>query len=536
MVSEPVDTSQQSHYLYRSNGVFLYSDSKKVLLEDTPTAISGLTYRLLLVLISSGNQVLDSQTLAQKVWNKNFVSDETIAQRISLLRKALNDSDKTYVESLRGEGYRWIPPVISQPIISQEFETALKDKTPIFKKTALIASLACLFVAALFYLFSAQVQRNNMLETNTEPAKSLRLERAEQYAKQYNKNANNIAIKLYEQALQTEPHETRAILGLAQTLLQSVVKFNGSNEQLEKAGELSEQLLSDNPQDWQANWLRGYYFDVLGNIDKAIIHYEKSLNQNPSSEKTAGSLAYLYVRKGRLHEAMHLNIQAFSGQSRYKILQIAEILYLADLQQQAQTWLISAYNLAPDDNFAADSLASFHFNNGNTEQAEDLLLSLEQAQTATQDSYFLLSFIALNRQDIATARDYLQKALALRPTSPYSQSLLYWFDKRHNKPQMSPPKPQIETNDSGWPNLYVAQSIVEVADGQMTEAIKSLEKAKAKGFLDYQYLLISPPFEALRELKAFEQLIAQMMHSAHAERTKLQRFTLPKVNSLLSAK
>jgi TolB-like protein/TPR repeat protein len=57
--------------------------------------------------------VVNTDTLMQEVWGKVVIGEETVKQRVKLLRKALGDSSETpkYIASVRGRGYRLIAPV-----------------------------------------------------------------------------------------------------------------------------------------------------------------------------------------------------------------------------------------------------------------------------------------------------------------------------------------------------------------------------------------------------------------------------------------
>lgn len=72
-----------------------------------------LTYELLLALAGAAPGLLTHQELAERVWQGRFVTPETLAQRVMLLRRALGDdaSNPRYVRGVRGQGYQLIPVV-----------------------------------------------------------------------------------------------------------------------------------------------------------------------------------------------------------------------------------------------------------------------------------------------------------------------------------------------------------------------------------------------------------------------------------------
>jgi len=76
-------------------------------------SLPGLTFDLLLALARRAPRVVDSEELIAEVWSGAAVSDETLIQRVALLRRALDDDarEPRYVRSVRGRGYCLVAPV-----------------------------------------------------------------------------------------------------------------------------------------------------------------------------------------------------------------------------------------------------------------------------------------------------------------------------------------------------------------------------------------------------------------------------------------
>ncbi len=72
-----------------------------------------LTYALLLALVDAAPRLLSHDDLAERVWQGRWVSPETLAQRVTLLRRALGDDagSPRYLRVVRGVGCQLIPPV-----------------------------------------------------------------------------------------------------------------------------------------------------------------------------------------------------------------------------------------------------------------------------------------------------------------------------------------------------------------------------------------------------------------------------------------
>jgi adenylate cyclase len=72
-----------------------------------------LSFRLLAALVRHAPDTIGKDELISEVWNNVIVGDETLSQRVRLLRQALGEDgqDPRYVASVRGRGYRLICPV-----------------------------------------------------------------------------------------------------------------------------------------------------------------------------------------------------------------------------------------------------------------------------------------------------------------------------------------------------------------------------------------------------------------------------------------
>lgn len=75
--------------------------------------LPDLSYRLLVTLAASAPAMISKDDLISAVWGEVVVSDETLMQRVKLLRQALGDDSQNprFISSVRGRGYRLAAPV-----------------------------------------------------------------------------------------------------------------------------------------------------------------------------------------------------------------------------------------------------------------------------------------------------------------------------------------------------------------------------------------------------------------------------------------
>lgn len=81
--------------------------ARRVTREGVELNLGKLSFDLLEALVRAAPAALSNDEIVARVWSGDAVTDENIKQRVSLLRRALaGESDREYVETLRGFGYR----------------------------------------------------------------------------------------------------------------------------------------------------------------------------------------------------------------------------------------------------------------------------------------------------------------------------------------------------------------------------------------------------------------------------------------------
>lgn len=509
---------------------------RKVWCDDTALDVSGLTFTMLRALVLADNQVLSNDALVAAVWKNKVVSDETVAQRISLLRKSLGGEKNTYIESVRGEGYRWVQSVSAVPLDTSGNTSTHYSNT---KKRLIVGMVAFLIVAVLIGIsqiidspVATVERRESAIDVDT-----LILNRADKYASHFNARDNANAIQLYRQYLQTHPDDIRAIRGLTQALLHAVSKFGGAVELLVDAGTYSEDLINQNPHEPYHIWLRGFYFDVQGNITDAIAWYEKGVVAAPDSNELKGALAHLYVQKGRLYDALVLNDETKGSEQHYQFLQTAQIYRLAGLKKQALDSFHLAYRLSPDDAFTNIALAQQYIVDGQLDMAQSVIDQLHQARIVTAGTKQVEAIILLMQDKRLPANDAIKQAMQLKPGSVYAEAWGDWMqreadtqsgaiaDSTINSVLEKPwgPEAAIEQLNQ-WPNIWVMKAIKAQANARSEQALHYLKLAVSQGYLDHQWLETIPPFASLRGNPEWVALIALAKQKAALEKRKIEKY------------
>ena len=108
-----VKTVLRRYHREDASGTIVFKDLKvltkeaKVFLGQEEILLTAMEYRLLLVLLQNKGIVLSRNNLLENLWDVDgdFVNDNTLTVYIKRLRAKLNDTEETYIRTVRGRGY-----------------------------------------------------------------------------------------------------------------------------------------------------------------------------------------------------------------------------------------------------------------------------------------------------------------------------------------------------------------------------------------------------------------------------------------------
>lgn len=114
-------------------------------------------FDLLFVLVENAGHVLDKTSLMEHLWPDSFVEESSLTQNISLLRRALAEDDRNYIETIPKRGYRFVAEVneIGEPAAapvhtSSETQLAHSNRKV---STYVAAFTGCLVLVVAFGFF-----------------------------------------------------------------------------------------------------------------------------------------------------------------------------------------------------------------------------------------------------------------------------------------------------------------------------------------------------------------------------------------------
>jgi DNA-binding winged helix-turn-helix (wHTH) protein/thioredoxin-like negative regulator of GroEL len=500
-------------------------DRRKVFRRDgSEISLPALSFDTLKALIEAAPAVLSANELIDRAWRGSVVSDETVTQRIRLLRQALQDDRRQprYIETLRNVGYRLIPPVSTVPHVA--------DNSSSFHRMIAGGVIAVLVIGVTAWMLESRQEPVEIEDTaagfSLGPVTAVELsDQARTLVRQRNQDSLRHAIDLYEQALEMEPDnvDIRAALSLA--LSTSVAWYGDSIELAARAERLARQA-AESGNFFQAEFALGFSLDAQGKIGQAQAAYERALALDPEHYGVRASLAYLLQVKGRLVEALSHNMIAYEKAPPGMLdSQIASCLRLLGFYSIASEWLDRTNQLDPDSAHAAparalDLITRHEFDEGRRIIDMALARGVEQVEL-----YEYRIVLALLNNDINAAREVLDSVPAsIGHRGPFEvwRIVVNTMTSGVDSDVMEKDDAIIASADADtWPDDYLYAAILEAAAGHDDRAIAALQRLAAAGYRDYLWLSLLPTFADLHGEPAFDHIVAGMRADVDRQRAQL---------------
>ena len=481
--------------------------------------VQGLSFRLLAFLLAHGTDVVSFDTLIGEVWSPAIVGEETVTQRVKLLRQSLGDDGRQprYIRSVRGRGYQLCePPQLDDETVPPASTTRRRRIT-----MAIAAIITAIVLAGMVTVIRHSAQPSRPITAAQELS-----QRAAYYAGIGQRDNNERAIALYLQVVALMPEDAAAQVGLSRAYSARVCLYNFPYEWTTHAQQLAEAVTKASPRRADAWSALAYAYDCRGDMSAAIAAYEHALALDPDDDATRASVAYLYQEQGRLVDALRANLDMHGDGTkvRFRDVQIARELDLLGFHDAAENRFRHNFKLNPDSVFSNIAWPRHLFLQGRFAEAR---LALDQAMTRNTphvDLYQLAGELALLRGDRDGAEASFAKAVQLRPqmSLPATLAALYarqppstaWLDERIVAMRSQPAS-------VGYPSDRLELVLLQWARGQHEQAMDTLSTAVRAGYIDLAYLQTSPLFRTMAAEPAYAAAIDTISRSIAAQHAQV---------------
>ena len=487
---------------------------RQVFKSGVKVKVSDLSYRTLLVLLENAPNVVSVDQLIEQVWQGVKVSQETVTQRIALLRKSISNNQNQhdrYIVSVRSQGYRLVTPVKEKRSADLNINI----------RYTVIAILTLIISSGIFLWFSNGVQKTDKpIVVNAVIQSDDFNKRGRRYLSNHDAKNNRLAIEMFEKSLQEKANNLDALVGLSFAYSHEVSKFNQSNKLLENAILLAEKATQLYPEESKAWNALGFAHDVNGDIDTAISHYKASLDLNPQSSSAQAAIAYLHGIKGELVQSLKMNLLLLDSGLEYSNLQLAENLHLLGFVELADQWYQRADVLSPSNVFASNQRVRFLISNQRYQEAQLLLDQIKEKGINRPETHTLQGILQLIRGNKSLALASFAKALKINNEDFEAQvwGLILSDEIEHKIKAL---EDMWLHKEYYWPSDVINKVILYAALGERDKMMAGLKDAFDQGYMDSQWLLQLPPIKHYLSDTEFLFWIDQIQQKAGSQRQEL---------------
>lgn len=490
-----------------------------------------LSFDLLVCLIRRSPDVVSLETLIDEVWRGTAVGDETVVQRVALLRKALGDrsADPRYVRSVRGRGYQLIPAVLRLERSGSESPLAPRpgDAEPRRKTRRWVALPAALLLATALgaaLWMPSPTTPPTAAPTTAEPSVDRLVERGMEYLARHRADDNERALELFERALAADPESVEALTGASLAHSHRVTKFNHPLTWADEAETLAQRALALDARSAEAHHALAMARDAQAEIGPALDAYRRAVELDPQHAGAWASAGYLLYVRGELAESLEWSLRslALGADLPYGELQVAQALAALELDPAAEVWFEKTLALRPDNVFAHIDYAEFRLSRGELDHTLELVTRAEEEGIERPELLVLRSRVALLQGDRAAARGFAIEANERFPESFEATVYRQLLDPVHDHAQLLERIAQARQHGDEWPEHRLSEAMLHSAAEEHDKALATLDETITLGYRGIDRLVIDPMFEGLRRNPGFWSRIEDLRSRVAAERAKVQ--------------
>ncbi len=387
------------------------AETRTVVRDGTVLPLRGLSFDVFLELVEKAPETVTAEVFARSVWRSDHISDETLTQRIRLVRRVLDDDPiaPRYIRTVRARGYALAAKVEPMRELPKEEGSSRTDAAHPHLLLAIIASIG-LLAATSALIGKYHTEDDEKLGTHKHTASELLIGRAtNQLALHTAENTQN-AIDLLDRALEKDPSNYEARLQRSVAFSTSATKFGGTQEMKTEARRLAEALIAERPEDSNAWAAYGYALGALGRLDESLQAYRQAYTLDPYNASALSSAAYTSLIQGNIYDALQLELRAknIGGATRYAETQIALALDLVGHPASA-SWHDKAMELNPRQAVVISEVARFHLRRNEPQSAQKVLSSVRGSDRDAPIILQLQGRAAINLGRYNAAREYFEK-------------------------------------------------------------------------------------------------------------------------------
>ncbi|MDM7859088.1 winged helix-turn-helix domain-containing protein [Alteromonas sp. ASW11-36] len=377
---------------------------------------------LLVLLAKHPGELVGKEQLLNRIWSDVVVTEDALTRCVSRLRKALNDSAKAprVIETLPKRGYRLVAETVKWHRIASEVSaesqdtdliakevitpepTVVEKEQPAWQVWGVAILIFFAFVAGLYLVNPQEVDEVKDNEI------ALIISQADDYYTQMRRADNEMAIELYQQAIAMRPDSGQGQAGLANALVQQVLRWPNpasepellttdlegaiqsgrtatpeAEQKLNRALSLAQRAVRVSPNDARSHKALGFVYSAQQKFDLALASYHTAVEKEPDAWDAMINIGDVLEITGHDAEAIHYFEQAFAAMGRVYSSQTARVrpwyaalgavigdkYYSMGQIQDAEAWYRHVMSFAPFHEPAASGLVAVLMQQGDEQSA-----------------------------------------------------------------------------------------------------------------------------------------------------------------------
>jgi len=269
--------------------------------------LPDLSFDVLKKLIESAPEPVNLASHSNVIWRNDYVSDETIAQRIRLLRKALGDDPKEpiYIRTVRGLGYALTetPKFVSEEVEKPSSAFRFKPRSLLFVSASVAVLALAVNLSQVFFQDDTSPKAETIVSDQPSEAEIL-LARAREQLSLHQAAETDRALAMLREARKLDPNNFDVRISLSFALSTKTTKFGGGHTEEKEAEELARSLIEEDPDSSNAWSALGYALGSQGRLDESLAAYQYAYQLNPYNASALSSAAHSYQVTGDLHRSL----------------------------------------------------------------------------------------------------------------------------------------------------------------------------------------------------------------------------------------
>jgi DNA-binding winged helix-turn-helix (wHTH) protein/Tfp pilus assembly protein PilF len=379
-------TAHATHHTFAFGEFVLNVDRGSLLKNGAEVHLRPKCFEVLTYFVRHQGVLISKKELLSAVWADVVVTEDSLAQCLIQIRKALGDRSKKMVRTVRGRGYLFDAPVtVHDP---NESSAAAPAKTLISHRRPSVWSMAAIVVlsVAIAATWWNGGRQGTAGEDTAQAADSYSSRANEHNLKgrffHSRRSPGDLerAIEQFERALAINPKLADAWVGLAGSIFVKAwdegVAFKNIGEKfkfnLDRALELD-------PDHAEAHVRMASYYRTWGEFDTAQEHFDRALEHGQNNALVLSIAAGQAHSQSRLAEAINLQRRAVALDPLGAVNRgnLAAFLFDAGRLDESRVEFLNALDLNPEDaDYINESLLKISILQNQFDEAESLVLQL----------------------------------------------------------------------------------------------------------------------------------------------------------------